>query len=119
MCNTHLESLRAELPLRPRQMERVVGNLHDSDGENGEVGNEDEYAAEIGRKVLAGIVAGDMIAIQFLDQTLHVKNGLKDAFLQLTGLEAAEEGWTWGMQSPVGEREKYGPCRKDEVLYCG
>lgn len=40
--NTHLESLKADPPLRPRQMERVVRYLHDDD-------REDETVTKSGR----------------------------------------------------------------------
>jgi len=76
-CNTHLESLVADPPLRPAQM---------------------TVAAQFMRKltVHASFLAGDLNAIQPFDRTLHSDHGLKDAYLELGGKEDSEDGYTWG-----------------------
>ena len=99
-CNTHLESLVANPPLRPAQVKLAAKYLKDA-------------------TVDAGVIAGDMNAIQDFDKTLHTENGLKDAFLDGGGEEGSKEGWTWGMQSMYGEGERYGCSRMDKILYCG
>ncbi|KAL8747268.1 MAG: hypothetical protein Q9184_007625 [Pyrenodesmia sp. 2 TL-2023] len=100
LCNTHLESLRSDPPLRPAQLAVVIKQLHDP-------------------SVRGGLVAGDFNAIQDFDRTLHGENGLKDAYLELGGQEDSEEGYTWGQQVPTWLRERYGCTRMDKVLYCG
>ncbi|KAL8758315.1 MAG: hypothetical protein Q9184_003961 [Pyrenodesmia sp. 2 TL-2023] len=100
LCNTHLESLRSDTPLRPAQLAVVAKQLHDS-------------------SVRGGLVAGDFNAIQDFDRTLHGENGLKDSYLELGGQEDSEEGYTWGQQVHTWLRERYGCTRMDKVLYCG
>jgi len=99
-CNTHLESLPVEPPLRPAQVRLAARYLKDpiADG---------------------GVIAGDFNAIQDFDRTLHTKSGLKDAYLENGGGEESENGWTWGMQSQRQVRQKFGCKRLDKVLYCG
>lgn len=96
-CNTHLESLIAQPPLRPAQVELASWYL---------------------REVDAGVVAGDFNAIEGFDGRLHVENGLKDAYLENGGVEGEEGGWTWGMQSGE-EGRRYGCSRMDKVMFCG
>lgn len=61
-------------------------------------------------------MAGDFNAIEGFDVGLGESNGLRDAYLEAGGEEEAEEGWTWGMQSP---HTRF-PCRRmDKVLFCG
>ncbi|KAL9604806.1 MAG: hypothetical protein Q9219_000254 [cf. Caloplaca sp. 3 TL-2023] len=100
ICNTHLESLVADPPLRPAQMAIVAEHLHEP-------------------AVHAGIVAGDFNAIQEFDRTLHVDNDLKDAYLELGGQEDAEEGYTWGHHVSAEQRNRFGCSRMDKVFYCG
>lgn len=100
LCNTHLESLRADPPLRPAQVAVVAKQLHDS-------------------SIRGGLVAGDFNAIQVFDRTLHIENDLKDAYLELGGQEDSDEGYTWGQQVPTRLRERYGCTRMDKILYCG
>lgn len=100
LCNTHLESLVADSPLRPAQMETVAKYLH---------------APEIH----GGLVAGDFNAIQDFDRTLHTDNELKDVYLELGGSEDNEEGYTWGQQAHAGVRERFGCSRMDKIFYCG
>ena len=98
LCNTHLESLRTNPPLRPAQVVLVSERLHE---------------------VHSGVVAGDFNAIEAFDLTLHVDNDLKDAYLENGGSEKGEDGWTWGMRSSEGLRQRFGCSRLDKILYCG
>ncbi|KAL8718543.1 MAG: hypothetical protein Q9225_004333 [Loekoesia sp. 1 TL-2023] len=100
LCNTHLESLVADPPLRPAQMEIVAKHLHDP-------------------TVHGGLVAGDFNAIEPFDRTFHIDNDLKDAYLELGGQEDSEEGYTWGQQVHTDLRELFGCCRMDKIFYCG
>lgn len=99
-CNTHLESLVSMPPLRPPQLALAAKYLHAVDAH-------------------AGILAGDLNAIQPFDKTLHIDNDLQDAFLTIGGEEGQEEGFTWGYQSNEHSMKKYGPCRMDKVFFCG
>ncbi|KAL8936638.1 MAG: hypothetical protein Q9216_004823 [Gyalolechia sp. 2 TL-2023] len=100
LCNTHLESLVAEPPLRPAQVEVAAKHLHDP-------------------AIRAGLVAGDFNAIQAFDRTLHADNDLKDAYLEVGGQEDSEEGYTWGQQVHANLRERFGCTRMDKIFYCG
>lgn len=101
LCNTHLESLALEPPYRPLQLELCSRYLHDS-------------------CVSAGILAGDLNAIQDFDKHLHSDNNLKDAYLELGGREDdAEAGHTWGQQAATTQRERFGTSRMDKVFYHG
>lgn len=100
LCNSHLESMAFDPPFRPPQMELVArymreGHLH------------------------ASLAAGDFNAIQPFDRTLHVDNGLKDAYLELGGGEDSEGGFTWGQQAATKLREQFGCSRMDKVYFCG
>lgn len=101
-CNTHLESLAINPPLRPAQMQMVARQLHE-------------------QEVYAGIVAGDFNAIQPFDNNLHKdgSNNLKDAFIELGGEEHSEQGFTWGQQATTVLREQFGCSRMDKVYFCG
>ena len=99
-CNTHLESLIANPPLRPVQMKIAA-----------------QYMREPG--VHASFLAGDLNAIQPFDRTLHSDNGLKDAFIELGGKEDSNDGYTWGQQAQTKLREMFGCSRMDKVFYCG
>jgi len=99
-CNTHLESLVAQPPLRPAQVKLAARYLKDP-------------------AVDGGVMAGDFNAMQDFDRTLHSVNGLKDAYLESGGEEGSEEGWTWGMHSPNGKGGPFGCKRMDKILYCG
>jgi len=98
LCNAHLESLIADPPIRPLQLEDAAKQLH---------------------AVRAGLVAGDLNAIQPFDRTIAEENNLKDVYLELGGKEDSDEGYTWGIQVPEWLRKKFGPSRMDKVLYCG
>lgn len=100
LCNTHLESLANQPPLRPVQLAEASQHLH-------------------APSVHAGILAGDLNAIEPLDRTLPAANGLKDAYLETGGQEDCEQGYTWGSLSYAELREKYGCGRLDKVLCCG
>ena len=100
ICNTHLESLVSDPPLRPAQVALAAQHLHADE-------------------VHAGVLTGDLNAIQPFDKTLHSEHGLGDAFLALGGAEGQEEGFTWGYQSSRELMRRYGPCRMDKVLFCG
>ncbi|KAL4965246.1 endonuclease/exonuclease/phosphatase family protein [Aspergillus stella-maris] len=100
LCNTHLESLALDPPLRPKQMQLVSAYMHE-DGLD------------------AALVAGDFNAIQPFDRTLHSENKLKDAYLELGGEEDSEEGYTWGQQAATAQRERFGCSRMDKVFLTG
>ena len=99
-CNTHLESLQLQPPLRPAQFATVSQHLHAS-------------------SLHAGLLAGDLNAIEPFDRTLHITNNLKDAYLEAGGKEDSDQGYTWGYQSYAELREKFGCSRLDKILYCG
>ncbi|KAK0651289.1 Endonuclease/exonuclease/phosphatase [Cercophora newfieldiana] len=96
--STHLESLRADPPRRPAQL---------------------QMAADFMKQADAAIVGGDLNAIEDFDKTLHLSNDLKDAYLETGGEEGAEEGATWGQMVTKMERLRYGLGRLDKILYCG
>lgn len=98
VCSTHLESLVADPPLRPSQLATAAKWMHEAD---------------------AGILGGDLNAIQPFDKTLHSENGLKDAYLQMGGKEDDEAGMTWGQMAATRERDRFGLSRMDKFLYCG
>ena len=100
LCNTHLESLVADPPVRPLQLSAAAPYLHD-------------------KKAVAGLLAGDLNAIQPFDRTLHSDNGLKDVYLELGGKEDSDDGYTWGQQVPQALREKFGCTRMDKILFAG
>jgi tyrosyl-DNA phosphodiesterase 2 len=100
LCNVHLESLVADRPVRPSQMALAS-----------------QYLKKPG--IAAALLAGDTNAIQPFDRTLHVDNGLKDAYLELGGQEDSDEGYTWGYQVPQWLRDKFGCSRMDKILLCG
>ncbi|KAK1144979.1 hypothetical protein N8T08_004694 [Aspergillus melleus] len=100
LCTTHLESLAMDPPLRPAQMQLIASHMH-ADGISG------------------AVVMGDFNAIQPFDLSLHVDNGLKDAYLELGGQEGSEEGYTWGQQALPVQREQFGCSRMDKAFFCG
>lgn len=100
LCNTHLESLAADPPVRPLQLAAAAKYL---------------YADN----VQAALLAGDLNAIQPFDRTLHTENRLKDAYLELGGKEDSENGYTWGHQVPQWMKDKFGCSRMDKILYSG
>ncbi|KAF9728887.1 hypothetical protein PMIN06_011155 [Paraphaeosphaeria minitans] len=100
LCNTHLESLVAAPPVRPLQLEAAAPYLHDS-------------------SATAGLLAGDLNAIQPFDRTLHSDNNLKDVYLELGGQEDSDDGYTWGYQVSQALRERFGCSRMDKILFSG
>ncbi|KAI4191299.1 MAG: hypothetical protein L6R41_000226 [Letrouitia leprolyta] len=100
VCNTHFESLVADPPLRPAQIELVSKHLQDP-------------------AVYAGLVAGDFNAIEPFDRRLHIDNGLQDVYLELGGQEDSEEGYTWGQQVHAMARARFGCSRMDKICFCG
>jgi tyrosyl-DNA phosphodiesterase 2 len=100
LCNTHLESLVADPPVRPLQLAAASKILK----ENG---------------VASALIAGDFNAIQPFDRTLHRENDLKDAYLELGGQEDSDEGFTWGYQVPQWMRDTFGCSRMDKILLRG
>ncbi|KAF2498905.1 hypothetical protein BU16DRAFT_446848, partial [Lophium mytilinum] len=100
VVNVHLDSMASNPPMRPLQM------------------------AALGRWVgdggcVAGVVAGDMNANREYDRALPTENGFKDAYLELGGIEGAEEGMTWGFQSEANMAKRFGPTRLDKVVFSG
>lgn len=100
LCNTHLESLIADPPLRPAQVKLAAKFMHED-------------------SVAASILAGDLNAIQPFDKTLHSDNDLKDAYLELGGDEDGAVGHTWGQQAATSLREQFGTSRMDKVFFGG
>ncbi|RBR07863.1 uncharacterized protein FIESC28_10481 [Fusarium coffeatum] len=105
LCNTHLESLALEPPMRPAQMRVIAPHMHDKD-------------------IAGAIVTGDFNAIQPFDRTLHTDNDLKDAYLELGGEEGDGKGddtrgYTWGQQALPQLRQQFGCSRMDKVFFCG
>ncbi|KAI1089683.1 Endonuclease/exonuclease/phosphatase [Rostrohypoxylon terebratum] len=100
LCNSHLDSLAFEPPFRPAQVQ-IMAKYMREDGVDG------------------ALAAGDFNAIQPLDKTLHLDNGLKDAYLENGGVEDTDEGYTWGQQAATEERNKYGLSRMDKVYFTG
>lgn len=100
LCNTHLESLACNPPVRPQQASRAAAFLHQ-------------------KGIHGAIMAGDMNAIQPSDRHIAEDNDLIDAYLALGGQEDHDDGYTWGYQSRQGRRERFGCCRMDKVLYSG
>lgn len=101
LCNTHLESLVADPPVRPIQLAAAAQYLNDKS------------------EVACALLSGDLNAIQPFDRTLHLENDLKDAYLELDGREDADEGYTWGPQASKWSRERFGCSRMDKVLFSG
>jgi tyrosyl-DNA phosphodiesterase 2 len=100
LCNTHLESLIANPPVRPLQVAKAAVHMKAS-------------------KNFASVLAGDLNAIELFDRTLHSDNGLKDAYLELGGKEDSDEGYTWGQQAPEALRAQFGCSRMDKAFYWG
>ncbi|KAF1935387.1 hypothetical protein EJ02DRAFT_131435 [Clathrospora elynae] len=100
LCNTHLESLVADPPVRPVQLSAASTYLKKPE-------------------VACALIAGDLNAIQPFDRALHWENNLQDMYLELGGAEDSDEGYTWGYQSPELMRYRYGCCRMDKILYRG
>ena len=105
LCNTHLESLALDPPMRPTQMRVIASHMHDKD-------------------IAGAIVTGDFNAIQPFDRTLHTDNKLKDAYLELGGEEGDGRGddtggYTWGQQALPQLRQQFGCSRMDKVFFCG
>lgn len=100
LCNTHLESLVADPPVRPVQLKAASKYLQEAE-------------------VASALLAGDLNAIQPFDLTLYSDNGLRDTFLELGGADGTEEGYTWGQQVPQWMKEKFGSSRMDKILLNG
>lgn len=110
LCTTHLESLSSGFELRRRQLESIALMLKQDN-------------------VVAGLVAGDMNAINDKDHDLHTQFDLKDAWEDKSstlssGVDTDESGssshlkrgHTWGYQSP---RTKWPTNRLDKMMYTG
>jgi tyrosyl-DNA phosphodiesterase 2 len=100
LCNTHLESLVADPPVRPLQLAAASPYLKESN-------------------VAGALLAGDLNAIQPFDRTLHSDNGLKDTYLDLGGQEDSDDGYTWGYQVAQWMKDKFGCSRMDKILFHG
>lgn len=55
--------------------------------------------------MFAGIAAGDMNAIEPFDQTLHIKDGLKDAFSNLVEWKVRRRDGRGGCRVPLERRK--------------
>ncbi|KXJ97191.1 Endonuclease/exonuclease/phosphatase [Microdochium bolleyi] len=109
--NTHLESMAFEPAYRPPQVElaaRFMKSLSDNEHQQAE-----------GKIIHGALLAGDFNAIQDFDRSLHLDNGLRDAYLELGGQEDSEEGYTWGQQAATVLRDRFGCSRMDKVYFCG
>ncbi|KAI2782850.1 Endonuclease/exonuclease/phosphatase [Daldinia loculata] len=100
LCNSHLESLAVDPPLRPAQVRVLATHMRAPD-------------------VHGAVAAGDFNAIQPFDRTLHEYNELKDAYLELGGREDSDAGYTWGQQAATRMRERFGCSRMDKVFFTG
>ncbi|KIX01754.1 uncharacterized protein Z518_09481 [Rhinocladiella mackenziei CBS 650.93] len=100
ICNTHLESLVADPPIRPHQLATSATHMHDPE-------------------VSGSVLGGDLNAIQPFDKTLHSDNNLHDAYLTLGGKEDSDDGYTWGQMAPVKLRKMFGCSRMDKLFFCG
>jgi tyrosyl-DNA phosphodiesterase 2 len=100
LCNTHLESLVADPPVRPLQLATASPYLKEAN-------------------VVGALLAGDLNAIQPFDRTLHSDNGLKDTYLELGGKEDSEDGYTWGYQVAQWMKDKFGCSRMDKIFFHG
>ncbi|KAF2030267.1 hypothetical protein EK21DRAFT_66025 [Setomelanomma holmii] len=100
LCNTHLESLVADPPIRPLQLAAAAEHLQKPE-------------------VAGALLAGDLNAIQPFDRTLHFDNNLHDAYLDLGGKEDSDAGYTWGQQVPQWMKDKFGCSRMDKILFQG
>ncbi|KAK2757069.1 hypothetical protein FQN54_005038 [Arachnomyces sp. PD_36] len=113
LCNTHLESLVSDPPIRPTELKAASRFLHPATKGDGQTTSAIPAPH-------AGIIAGDLNAFAPEDADIVPENSLHDTYLSLGGEEDTEPGYTWGMQSlrqyPVG-RKPHG--RLDKVLYCG
>ncbi|KAH6850965.1 Endonuclease/exonuclease/phosphatase [Chaetomium sp. MPI-CAGE-AT-0009] len=98
LCTTHLESLRVAPPRRPAQLAAAALHL---------------------RQAHAGVLGGDLNAIEGFDLGLHAECGLRDAYLESGAKEGEEGGMTWGYQSGLAQRERFGLGRLDKILFCG
>ena len=54
------------------------------------------------------LLAGDLDAIEPFDANIPSTYNLSDAYVALGGKEGVDKDFTWGYQSQVGPREKYG-----------
>lgn len=100
ICNTHLESLIADPPLRPHQLETAAQHMHDP-------------------AVSGSVLGGDLNAIQPFDRNLHSDNNLQDAYLLQGGKEDSEDGYTWGQMAQVKLRNMFGCSRMDKLYFVG
>lgn len=100
LCNTHLESLVADPPVRPVQLSSASRYLQETN-------------------VAYALLAGDLNAIEPFDRTLHTGNDLKDTYLELGGQEDTDAGYTWGYQVPHYLKDKFGCSRMDKILFRG
>ncbi|KAK7756425.1 hypothetical protein SLS62_001651 [Diatrype stigma] len=119
LCNTHLESLALDPPLRPAQVKLFAGYMHGSNDDDTTTTAATTGDGKQPPKAHGAVAAGDFNAIQPFDRTLHADNGLRDAFLERGGREDTPEAYTWGQQAPTGLRNMYGCSRMDKVYFCG
>ncbi|KAL2008570.1 hypothetical protein VTN00DRAFT_6764 [Thermoascus crustaceus] len=115
LCNTHLESLVSNPPLRPVQMKVASTFMHGS-APHPAVGSE---GGKVPAPPHAALLAGDLNAFAPEDLTAPGECGLQDTFLVLGGKDGTEESYTWGQQVPEELRKRFGCSRMDKILLCG
>jgi hypothetical protein len=109
VCTTHLESFGAGISLRTKQLQLIAEKLMD-----------DPQAGQIA----AGLVGGDMNALDGSESGMHREMGLRDVWEETTSLGSGETetsrggncGHTWGYQSHNNQRA---PKRLDKFFYVG
>ncbi|KAH8427389.1 endonuclease/exonuclease/phosphatase family protein [Aspergillus melleus] len=117
LCNTHLESLTSNPPIRPVQLRLAAQFMRGSGpARTDPVSGRKDSELPVPH---AAILAGDLNAFAPEDETAPEECGLLDAFLELGGKEGSEEGFTWGQQMADYKRSKFGCSRMDKVLFCG
>ncbi|RDW68873.1 endonuclease/exonuclease/phosphatase family protein [Aspergillus mulundensis] len=114
LCNTHLESLASGVSRRPVQLKLASTFMHGTNGSSNDNTGPSKDAISLPTPQ-AAILAGDLNAFAPEDAVAPGECNLEDAYLAVGGTEGAEEGFTWGYQSP----SEFAPSRMDKVLFSG
>ena len=133
LCNTHLESLISDPPLRPLQLATCASYMHNQSQSSTTTTTitKGTTTSTTPNPCSSSLLAGDLNAIQPFDSTLHLQPNiaLRDAFLSSpttpTHLRAPENAFarnpetdTWGFTAPTHLREMFGTTRMDKILFC-